>query len=92
MIDKTHTNYCLWHTTGKPLWWTGQFFVKDCRACEDKAEKDPSIREAPSCEQAFELHKARKRESGQKAGARIRKARAAMTKQWHESVPGREIT
>lgn len=92
MIGKSNTNHCQWHITGKPMWWTGPFFLAGCRACELKAEKDPSIRTAPSPEEAFKQHKTNKRKAGQRGSVvkRQKKARAAMVAEWRETMPRRE--
>ena len=84
-------NHCQWHTTGKPLWWTGDFFVPGCRTCEEKAEKNPGLRLAPTSEQAFERYKAEKRTSGKEAGERMRKARAAKALEDASTIPAMRI-
>ena len=92
MIGKCNTNHCQWHITGKPTWWTGPFFLAGCRMCEAKAEKDPSIRTAPSPEECFEQYKAKQRKAGQRKSVvkRQKKARAAMVAEWRETMPRRE--
>lgn len=88
MIGKCNTNLCHWHNTGKPPWWDGSFFVAGCRKCEAKAKADPSVRSAPTPEQAFEKHKAELRTKGQRASvvSRQRKARKAMSAEYRENI------
>ena len=86
------SNYCTWHTTGKPQWWPGRFFQAGCRECERRAALDPTLRSEKTPEQCFDAWKAQRRTEGQRAGvaARRRKARAAMTADYlAQPAPGR---
>jgi hypothetical protein len=85
-------NRCEWHRSGKPLWWSGAFFETGCPECQAKLAAGKTTADAPTPEQAFALFKETKRKAGQRAAValRQRQARAAMTKQFHETLPGRE--
>ena len=57
-------NFCENHRSGCPTWSIGQrFYNPGCRMCEEKAEKDPTLRTAPTVSELFRRHKESKRKS-----------------------------
>ena len=41
---------CNFHSSGKPPEWSGPFYVKGCRVCEEKVTAGKTTREAPNPE------------------------------------------
>ena len=63
-VCKGAATFCQNHRSGCPTWAIGQrFYNPGCRMCEEKAEKDPTLRTAPTVAELFRRYKESKRKS-----------------------------
>ena len=63
---------CENHRSGLPPWAFGKrFFNANCATCEAKAEKDPTLRTAPTVAQLFAEFKASRRQSAARFGQQV---------------------
>ena len=61
---KGAATFCQNHRSGCPTWAIGQrFYNPGCRMCEEKAEKDPTLRTAPTVSELYRQYKESKRKS-----------------------------
>jgi hypothetical protein len=84
---------CNYHTTGVPPWAKGKNWrVPNCSFCDAKVARGEVTEDAPLPEEVFRQWRAegRKKDQRYEVTKRRKAARAAMTKQFRENLPGRE--